>query len=205
MAVITNIIPPQADELIRDQVGKILRDEITSQMMMYNTDAIIYGVWADRVMPFDENELPAINVSTPKGDYDNWHQGSKDGVFTLFIDVHTQSPADGKTTGGDVLANFAMKRLLGVCQYILSDPQYKTLGFAPGAFIQWVRVIGYDVRPHYVDENGRASAALNTAMGRLVITVKANQTNTLITPVPLQSSITTVQLNSTSKGYLYSD
>lgn len=201
MALITNRINPQGDEIIRDRIGAILKDELDNQFLQYNSDAAIEGVWVERTTPFDQTELNAINVSTPKGDYENWHQGSKDGIYTFCVDCFTQSAAT-ETQDGDKLSNFALKRLLGICSYILSDPQYKTLGFIPG-FIEWVRILGYDIKQNYRDNNGLWAAALNSAMGRLTISVKANEINTLIVPALLELHITQLRLVLTDKGYKY--
>lgn len=202
MGIITNTIPPQADELIRDRIGAIAKDELINQFLTYNPDAFVEDVWIERVVPFDQIELPAVNVHTPKGDYENTHQGSADGIYTFDIDVHTSAESTN-TTGGDVLANFKLKRLLGILRYIFADPKYKTLGFQPGLFIEWVRVVGYDIKPNYRDNNGLWSAALNSAMGRLTIQVKANQANTLIAPPLLDTHITQVKLLLTENGYKY--
>jgi hypothetical protein len=202
MGLIRNIITPQADELIRNRIGAILKDEIDCQFRQYNSDAFITDLWVERVKPFDPVELPAINVSVPKGDYENPHPGSVDGVYTFFVDVHTQSPANPED-GGDTLANFQMKRLLGICRYIIADPLYKTLGFDPGAFIGWVRITGFEIKPNYRDNNGLWSSALNSSMGRLIVSVKANQTNTLIDPPLLETHVTGVKLFLTEKGYKY--
>lgn len=202
MGLIRNIIPPQADELIRNRIGAILKDEIDCQFRQYNSDAFINDLWIERVHPFDPTELPAVNVSIPKGDYENSHQGSADGVYTFFVDVHTQSKSN-EIDGGDTLANFQMKRLLGICRYILADPLYKTLGFTPGAFIEQVRITGFEIKPNYRDHNGMWAAALNSSMGRLVVAAKANQTNTLITPPLLATHTTQIRLDLTNKGYKY--
>lgn len=201
MAVITNRINPQGDEIIRDRIGEILKDELDNQYLQYNSDAAVEGVWIERVVPFDITELNAVNVTTPKGDYENWHQGSMDGVYMFNIDVHTMAPSTD-TDGGDMRSHFALKRLLGICRYILSDPKYKTLGFAPG-FIEWVRIMGYDIKANYRDRDGLWATALNSAMGRLSISVKANETNTLIVPPLLEEHITQLRLALTNKGYKY--
>lgn len=201
MGSIRQIINPQVDELIRNRIGAILKDEIDCQYLQYNSDAFIHDLWIERAIPFSPEELPAVNVCTPKGDYENAHQGSSDGNFTFFIDVHTRHNANPED-GGDMLANFQMKRLLGICRYILADPIYKTLAFAPG-FIMQVRIVGFEIKPHYKDHSGMWASDLNSAMGRLVVTVKANEVNQLIDAPLIDSHVTQLRLGISNKGYRY--
>jgi hypothetical protein len=206
MAKINTIIPEQAFELIRNQIGRILADEIANQVLIggnYDLDATVY---IERFIPFQETELPAVNISLQQGDLAGQTAIQSDGTYVFNVDAYTYSKSEGavdddpdpsNTTRGDSLAFIKLQRLLGVCRAILDDPRYKTLGFAP-PFInnRHVSMIGIQSPPNKGD-------MANCVMGRIVVSVKAPEVTDLIQPQLIEGYKTTVKLEASEKGYLF--
>ncbi len=195
MAKILNIIPPQNYELIRDRIALVLADEIDNQVVLSYDPYIDVTVYCERTKTFDKTEMPAVNVSLANGSYGNKHQGSIDGTYIFNIDVYVNSKST-LAQDGDVRSAFNLQKLLGIVRYVLEDPLYKTLGFAPG-FIMTSKVNDFNFA---VPEN---MDSMNHMMARLTYSVTANEKNTLITPNVIDSYITTLKILESEQGYLY--
>jgi hypothetical protein len=196
MSVINGIIPPQKFEVIRDKICAILTDEIANQFVLTSDATLDLDVWRERFIPFDESELPAVNVSVATGNFSGHTQVSTDGTYTYFIDVHTKAATTGDDPG-DSLAMLKLQKILGICRAILEDPKYKTLGLtAPIIFFRKCETLS-------ISDPGKQDAA-SAVMGRIGFSVKTTETVELITPTQLGRSDTTVKLYLTDKGYFYS-
>jgi len=193
--LINYTIPERNFEPIRDQIGAILFMEFENQYLNYNPNCQIDGVYVERKAPIDKEELAFINVTVISGAFDNKSAGRKDGIYQYAIDVFAKKPSEeGKP--GDQESQIYMERLLGICDYILEDPQYKTLGFAAGA-IGHHGVVEMQIR----DQN--PNDASNVAMGRLIFTIKVIEVNALKFAPQLLTATTAVSLNDTQFGYKY--
>lgn len=195
MSLITGVIPAQGFELIRDRIGAILFDEIQNQGVV-GGDVFLTSVkvFSERSNSFDKTELPAINVCVAGGNYGNKQQGNSDGTYTYNVDVFCNAKtSDGEA--GDEKAAVRMERLLGICRYILEDPLYKTLGFAP-PFIGNTHCVEINIAAAGKDD------ADTTRMGRLTFSVRCAETNSLIVPVLIGSYVTHVIL-SEGQGYVW--
>lgn len=197
MAQIKGIIPAQYFEVIRDRIAEILADELDGQVLLtYDTDLEVKGVYVERSVPFDNTEMPAINVSFSGGDYNNQTVRDADGSYSFFIDVFTQA----KTTDddrGDKLAMFKLHKLLGVCRAIIQNPIYKTLGFEP-PFIMSRQISSIVIAAPKEGE------ALKVVMGRLILAIVAPEDTQLLTAELIAGFDTQVKLALTDKGYIYS-
>jgi hypothetical protein len=189
------IIPSRNFELIRDRVAEILTDEIANQYVLSQDDDINASVWGERTNPFDKTECPAINICLSNATYLNKHQGSFDGTYIFNIDVFSNSKAKADQPG-DKSAALKCQRLLGLCQSILENPIYKTLGFSPG-FIS--RVFTNDLNLAVPEKDD----ALNTMWGRLTFHVVANETSTLLTRGLIAGYETSVKIENTNNGHQY--
>jgi hypothetical protein len=196
MSKITKQIPPQAVEWIRDRIGVILKDEIAAQISMPGTKLPMdIEVYAERCIPFDMEELPAINVSVDAGSWDNKHPGEADVTCVFNIDciVNAKHTLDDM---GDKLAAIKAQTMLGVVRYILEDPIYYTLGFeAP--FIQrtWCS--------DFLLGNERSTDEKETQVARLKFNVRASDNNDLISPQLIDGYDTNVKIEETNSGYKY--
>lgn len=188
-------IPPQAYELILPRIAEIIIDEFEYQVVSnYNAD-IDSNFFIERDTPLGVDEFPAINISLAKGNYDNKNAPSADGTYLYHIDVHTKSK-DSSADDGDKLANIQLQKILGLCRYILENQAYKTLGFAP-PFIGRVRCINFDIAaPGNQDAN-------NTAMGRLVIEVLANEVSKMGDVRLMAGYDTQIKMGSSGVGYKF--
>ena len=196
MALINYSIPKRNYELIRDRIGQILYVELNNQYLNYNPLSFTNGVWVERKKPIDKDEIALVNVTFISGSFDNKRQGAKDGTYQFGIDVYTRM-ASKDNQPGDSNSQKAMESLLAICDYILEDPQYRTLGFAPPS-------IGNMIVSEIQIHNQNVEDASNVAMGRLILNVRVNEPNQLLLGTLLLISVTTLNLSYTSTaGYQY--
>jgi len=193
MALINHIIPPAAYERVRDQIGLILATEL-------NTQAYISGdeeadVYVERWVPVDKTEPPVVIVMLSTGTYANQHQGQADGTYTYLIDCYERG-VSSDSDDADAMAIVALHKLLRQVRYILEDPQYKTLGFAP-PFVMHRRVTNLAIaKPDPQD-------GASLVMGRITLEVRVPETNQLLEPKLLAGIDTTFKLSETELGYLF--
>jgi len=196
MPKINGIIATSSFELVRDQIGAILADEISNQFTLSAEEALnLSGVFIERVVPFDKTEMPAVNVSVARLDLDGQVAVNTDNNATYNIDCY-QAAKSGDGVQGDVLSRFQLFRLMAVVRSILEDPQYITLDFAR-PFIMNRHVVSIEPAPA-IDQDG-----INTAMGRVVLSVKVAENTDLVPTTILGRSDTTVKLELTDKGYRF--
>jgi hypothetical protein len=196
-AKINKIIGQQNIELVRDAIAAILEVEVDNQYLLTYDKNLQAEVQLESNNPFiDKVDLSVIAVSLLKGQFANKHQGSSDGTWQIGIEVFCKAKST-QTRNGDVISTLKMHRLLGICRYILEDPQYKTLIFQPG-FILGTLIsdeLIYDMKVH---------DAVHVAGGRLIFTIRVNESNSLIVPKYLDGYDTIVKLATTQLGYRYS-
>lgn len=195
---INKIITAQNIELVRDAVAAILEIEIDHQYFLtsYNKD-LQAEVQLESNNPFiDKVDLSVISVSVLKGTFGNKHQGSQDGTWQIAIEVFCKAKST-PTRKGDVISTLKLHKLLGICRYILEDPQYKTLIFQPGFILRSLVTdeLIYDMKMH---------DAVHVAGGRLIYTPQINESNSLLTPKYLDGYDTIVKLATTQLGYKFS-
>lgn len=184
-------IPKRNVELIRDRIGLILIEEFDNQYENYNPECQV-NVYVERRKPNDQTELNFINVSLLNGESINKHQSSKDFIATYAVDVCTSSKTTAEESG-DKLSQILCTRLLMICDYILEDPQYKTLGFnAP-----FLSVLGVqDFTMFNQDERD----SNNIAIGRILVKVRINENNSLLEGNNLLMAETKYKITQTDKG-----
>lgn len=195
MSVINGVIPPQTHEIIHDRIGEILKSEIENQYLLTYDKTFNVNIYKERHVPFHEAEVPVLNVLFERGDFMQQHQGQTKGDYRYHIEI----VADAKTTDskrGDELSAVKLQKLMGVVQYILEDPKYKTLGFAP-PFIEHRFVENIWFAP---DTKQDADYSLK---GFVTFIVRAPRANALIEAQLIQGNTTNVKLDITDKGYLW--
>jgi hypothetical protein len=196
MSLITQAIPPQAFELIRDRIGEILTTEINKQYTLtYDEELDIDAVWVERFIPFDKEEMPAINVTLISGNLSGHTQRNTDGQYTYAIDVYTKAKSRDDDPG-DALATRRLHRLIGICRAILESPYYPTLAFTPPF------IANRHCESISIAEPGRQDA-VSAIMGRLTFVVRVPESMELKTPTSIAFSNTSVKINTTDKGYFY--
>ena len=200
--MIETVIGPNNFEKIRDQVAQILALEINNQFMLTGDYEIDLDVWVERSVPFDNTEVPAINVSFFDGDAANEHVGSSDFTYRFFIDVYAKASDvyqnEALISRGDALAAFRVHKLMRLCWAIIMNQSYLRLGFSPPS------ISNRTVTSLGITEPKAAGDSDNVTFGRLLLQVRVPETTVLPEPVLLGGSDTMVSLFCTDKGYVWS-
>jgi hypothetical protein len=196
MSNINIIIPQFRFDLIADRLASIIALELNYQTAVSYDDTIDAKVFIERSIPIDASELPLVNVAFAGADYDNKKQTSKDGSYTFEIDVYTKSKTDA-TEMADKKSIKALQRILGIINYVLEHPAYKTLDFAPG-FIATTLVQSIKIQ----DPKG-AKDADSIKMGRISFFVRVCETTTDQPTTNVSSLNTQVQIAESDQGYFY--
>jgi hypothetical protein len=191
-AKITYQIGQQNFELIRDNIGQILADELANQTYANNLGV---KVWNERFIQFDTTELPAINVAYSDTSYEDYSPTAQQGLNTYHIDIHA-SASHSDSEKGDEAASVKVKRLAGIVRYILMSMENRFLGFSPGV-IQTRRVDTIEIGK-IADQD-----TAHTVVIRVVFRVRANETIQKVDPTTQNFTFVEVKLNETDKGYLY--
>ena len=195
--LIQNAIPLRNIELCRNRIAEIILAELDYQYQNnYNPDAQIDEVYIERTNPTDFIETSCVNVSIDTNTFSNkTYAGSKTSVASINIDVYVKSETT-ETERGDSASRLKCTRLLSMIEYMLDDPQYKTLGF-PNTFINTLSVDSYGMAdPEKYDTQ-------NITQGRVVFTATVTENNELIDAPYLESSITQSLIGLSGKGLRY--
>jgi hypothetical protein len=200
MPQINSIISNQAFEALRDRIFEILVDELDNQFQLTGDYDLDISVYKESSGPFDISDLPVVNVSLATGDWENRNQGSDDGTYEFNIDIHTGAK---NTPSGDgfTAATIKLHQIAGIIRAILRNPVYKTLGYEVGPGITPF-ILRTFVKNLNIAAGGNQDA-MNTAMARLVFTVLANEKIEFIEPGLAEGYDTTVKIDDTNKGYVY--
>lgn len=189
-------IEPRAFEKIRDRIVEILVVELAHQTAITYNEVLDADVYRERSVPFDKTDLPAVNVAVAKGDFNNASLLQKDGNYVYHIDCFTRAKTDDDE-GGDAKAMLKLHSLMGVCDAIISDHQYKTLGFAP-PFLS-----GRRIEEMQIAEPKRNEDAESIMMGRLTLIVRVPETVNKLPGTLIVGYETQVKIDDTEKGYIY--
>ena len=196
-SVISTEIGPQSFEIVRDRIGRILAEELENQYKLTLNPLLKVSNWIERFLPFDNTELPSVNVMLAEGTYDGQTAIQTDGTYRYYIDVFVNA----KTKPGDAGDQKAMRglhKIIGICRAIIQDARYKTLGFpTPSGFIMNRHFESIQIKEPKQKDND----LMSTAMGRLILSVKVPEVTSYIQPVSGQFMATTVKLESTERGY----
>jgi hypothetical protein len=173
---LTERIPRQTFELVRDRIAQILALELGGQAALQPPDEQLQGitVFTDRFIPLDVTDLPAVDVLFSSATYDTDGRIRVDGPGVFVINVFTAQEAQIDASGnvlarGDTLSVNQNSRILGVIRSILQSAPYKTLAFDPKLLPIGGRKVDriMSVDPSAVDEN-----VANLSKGMAQFTVK---------------------------------
>ena len=195
--MITNIIPTQGFEIVRDLIGAILTTNLLVQKSLKNLPDEI-SVFTGRTTPFSSSEKLMINVSCDSSAYISFSQYNVQGSTNYFIDVFCSAAETQNNTGGKLSTN-KRDMYVGMIRYILQSTIYKTLGIAPG-LILGTYVEGFE----NVDSSNNQDAAF-VKMSRLTFSVRLNESQNLWEGVDITSIFTDVKLELTDLGYKFKE
>lgn len=187
------LIPQQVFEAIHNRIGEILTAELEKQSILAGDATLIFPVFKERDIPFNDSELPAMNIMFDESEYDMQTQVQHTGDYQFVIEL----VANGKSNDekfGDTLTMNQVQRVLGICREIIMNPKFTTLGF-PKPLIENRKVIGMRFgKPVRQDSS-------HTILGRMMMRVKAVESAQLNTADLIQGIDTTVFLYETENGY----
>jgi hypothetical protein len=195
MSKILNAIPPQGFELVRDRIALILTTELAAQFALTANEDNNATVYIERNVPVDHSEMPIVNVSVGRADFDSQTIIDTKDTVIFRIDCYHKSKTEG-SDDGDTLSNLKLQRLIGICRAILENPVYKRLDF-PAPFIENRKVVSMEF------SDSAKQDALSTSMGRLTFSVTIAEVTQLVLTTILGGSDTTMTLELTDKGYIY--
>lgn len=186
-------IPKQRFELIRENIGQILTDELCGQDYVKQFEN--FKVWNERFIQFDLTEMPAINVAYHNTPYQDYTPKEQQGINEYHIDIHMNA-IHTRDVKGDTDAALKCQRLAGIVRYILMSQEQFHLGFDPGVVqSRWVETL----------EMGKITDndAKQTIVARLTFRVKANEVVANIAPTEMEAIHTQVKLGETEKGHYF--
>lgn len=194
MAVlITEIIPLQNFEIIKDRLGVILFEELMNQKKL-QCKGIDIDVSIERQEPYDDAEDVVVNISQNNIAYGSIDERNSQGNISFNIDVYASGNAtievDGNTT-----TRVKLDMVLGWIRYILSSTKYQTLAF-PKGFIggTYVDSVQYD------DNYGSQDGAF-IRMARLQFSVRASEVQEMWNGLEFTGNDTVIKLDNGTKGY----
>jgi len=197
MGLITEAIQPRAYELIRDRIAAIVADELFQQAAINYDSELDASIFLERSTPFNQSELPAVNIMLADGNYTDESVNAQRGSYSYHIDVYAKaSSIPGER--GDQASAVRMQRIVGVIHAILSDKHYITLQFAR-PFIENTRVEGI-IMANPKDTKDAA----NVIMGRITFVVRVPENVQDYPAITLAGYDTQVQIELSAQGFLYS-
>lgn len=195
---ITQAIPAQAFEVIRNRIGEIIANEFTAQKVI-TPSWVKPTVWVERYYAFDsETQLPAVNVTFSGGSYLNENIVRSQAEYIYNINVSTASPSTS-TANGDKLALLQMQKIVGMIRAILMNPIYVKLGYANNAGV----VISRRIESIRIGDKKDIQDALSDVVGQIVLVVNAIETTELGTGVEVQMVNSHVRLDESPQGLFF--
>lgn len=205
MAIIDTVIPISSLERIRDAIGSILADEISNQSILTQTSDPEYSqtlssvkVFSERIKPFNDNELPSINILFVQGDFDNKGRFCKRANYNFLIDVYIASKGDQDSFGDSISAKNGL-RILNLVNKILEFPSYMTLGFdltdslVQNSILQSVKL----------SDPSNNRDALNVLLYRCEFMVVSAEKFGTLDGIPFSAAQTNVEINDSGVGLEY--
>ena len=192
------IIGEQNFELIRNRIGEILTYELRNQANLSGKQSLKdVKVWIERVTPFDNTELPAVNIYYNDTLYNSSTVVNQQGQNTYHIDVLTKSKNSGSQQNDSDKQSYTLAaNLLGIVRAILQAPQYVRLNFDGGVVTH--REVS-EIRMGKMSNQETTS----TGGGRLLLKVNANEFTEEIKALEACKYTTVVTLEETEKGFYY--
>jgi hypothetical protein len=195
--MITNNIPTQGFEIVRDLIGTILYSNLLVQKTLKNLPDEI-NVFTGRTSPFQSSEKLMINIVSDSSAYNSFTEYNVQGSTNYFIDVFCTAAETESNTGGKLSTN-KRDMYIGMIRYILQSTIYKTLQMTPGL------VLGTYVEGFENFDSSNNQDASFVKMSRLTFSVRLNESQNLWEGVVISSIFTDVKLELTDLGYKFKE
>ena len=196
---LTEIIPEQGFELVRDVIVTIVKEELDKQAVLIGSPGNEYissEVYRERIIPFQNSESHIVNVKFANAEYDSKSIEEAHGTNTYFIDVYMSAKTEG-TEDADSLANVRLHRLLGMIRAIFANPVYRLLGL-PRPSITRSGVQSLNIAETEVKQD-----MTTTVQGRVVLSVEFSETTQLLEAITLVNATSIGKIGESEKGYKY--
>ena len=195
-SIITEQIPKQGFEIVRDLIGAILFVEINNQMKLLEECDV--DVYVGRTTPFQQSEQKMINVLLDSAGYDSSNQFSQHGDTKFYIDYYTTGKAHLSVNGGTV-STLDRDSFTGKIRYILQNHKYNTLSLPKKlGCIMNTDVLGFE---NFDTANAQDSSFVT--MSRTTFTVRINEEQSVWESTEINTIFTDVRLNQSDNGYKY--
>lgn len=201
MPKIITVIGPRAFEVVRNRIAEILTDEINNQgVLSSDQDFLSTNILIASDGPEDMEGLSTVNVSLLNGKFGERtsYDGKVKSTYLYAIDVYTKSK-NTKDFSADYLSTIKCEKITGLCFAILDNPIYRSLGYGSKSFIERVKCNDFNFR----SKNKNNVDVNQCEMGRIVFEVQVDETVDLLTATVLSDFATTLNLNTSDKGYFY--
>lgn len=184
-------------ELIRDRIAMILKEELTNQATRQANEELDAEVYTEYYSTPDEVEERVIVVGIDRGSFDNHTQIHQTADFMYYIDIYTFGKAKGDNDGY-LVSSLVLQRLAGLVRSILQAPQYVRLAFDTEQIIhrRSVSNIVYDL-------TGEEEDASSSRMCRVSLKVEFSENQPGQEPIVAVGYDTQVKIEETDKGFKY--
>lgn len=197
MAYITGIIPKQGFEIVRDKIGAILLDELTTQKTRQGSEfPEDINIYSEALPPQDSSEQVTINVLLDSATYGQITQKDAQGRTLYFIDIYSSGRQTSDTTGSQDSA-YRRDKFLGMCMFIFRSAYYRTMDLPPGT------IGGVYVESFATTDPIKKEDSDYTSFARIQLAVRIQEDAQAWTGINLIGNDTTVNLNQTTKGFKF--
>ena len=200
MSKLTQDIPPQGFELIRDRIYAILKDEFENLYTRTSDPIYQADFFLERsATSFSRVEIPCINVMLSRGDFSEKAVVSESGTYSFNIDVYASAKIKDADEGlADTRVSKTVHAIVGKCRAILSSSMYSRLAFAAPFIARTTAKSIQCAEPNRLD-------ALTTMQGRLVFEVKCTEVAENAIPKTLEGFDSLLKIEETNLGFDYTD
>ena len=198
--LITNIIPQQGFEIVRNLIGSVLKTELENQKLLASTTPnpidFPLNIYVGRSTPFNQSEQVMINVSLDSVTAQNNSEASQHNETSFFIHVYVRSKETTDKKGGEN-ATLLRDRFVGLIRYILQDTHYKELGLPFGnGVIMGTYLNGFE---NYEPENKQDGSFIK--MSTINYMVRINESQSLWEGILASELFTKLTLGNTDQGF----
>lgn len=191
--VITENIPVDPSETLRNQIAFILKAELDNQVSLKGLDDEI-NVFTGRTTAFQSSEKMIFNVLLDSGNSTSENQVSSFYRYVYYVDLYV-SLKEKNDEDADEETSVKRDFYSGMVRYILSDHRNRTLSLPLGV-IQNVTVESFDNF-----EAMETQSSVPSKISRITFAVRSSTNHQLWSGLEFSGSETGMKLEQTQLGY----